>query len=60
MSGATCSWHIVMRMKIPTEGNCDPIAPLELPHALHAFQRVPSGDSSNMVIKKFFLYRTLS
>ncbi|KAL2938041.1 Diacylglycerol kinase 5, partial [Bienertia sinuspersici] len=42
------NWHILMRMKTPTEGNCDPIAPLELPHSLHAFHRVSSTDSSNM------------
>lgn len=42
------NWHILMRMKVPTEGNCDPIAPLELPHSLHAFHRVSSNDSSNM------------
>ncbi|KAG6497812.1 hypothetical protein ZIOFF_045718 [Zingiber officinale] len=42
------SWHIVMRMKAPKEGTCDPIAPLELPHSLHAFQRVSSSDSLNM------------
>lgn len=42
------NWHILMRMKIPTEGNCEPIAPLELPHSLHAFHRVSPTDSSNM------------
>ncbi|XP_027911242.1 diacylglycerol kinase 5-like isoform X5 [Vigna unguiculata] len=42
------SWHIVMRMKAPKEGSCDPIAPLELPHAMHAFQRVSSTDKLNM------------
>ncbi|XP_074577043.1 diacylglycerol kinase 1-like [Curcuma longa] len=42
------SWHIVMRMKAPKEGTCDPIAPLELPHSLHAFQRVSSSDSLNV------------
>ncbi|XP_058073152.1 diacylglycerol kinase 1 [Magnolia sinica] len=41
------SWHILMRMKAPTEGSCDPIAPLELPHSLHAFHRVSSTDSLN-------------
>ncbi|ONK65682.1 uncharacterized protein A4U43_C07F39610 [Asparagus officinalis] len=41
------SWHIVMRMRIPKEGSCDPIAPPELPHSLHAFQRVPNADSLN-------------
>ncbi|KAJ6301454.1 hypothetical protein OIU77_015705 [Salix suchowensis] len=33
------SWHIIMRMRIPKEGSFDPIAPLELPHSLHAFHR---------------------
>ncbi|KAK7342696.1 hypothetical protein VNO80_25652 [Phaseolus coccineus] len=42
------SWHIVMRMKAPKEGSCDPIAPLELPHAMHAFHRVSSTDKLNM------------
>lgn len=42
------SWHITMRMKAPKEGTCDPIAPLELPHALHAFHRVSSSDKLNM------------
>nr|GMD77780.1 diacylglycerol kinase 5-like [Ipomoea batatas] len=36
------SWHILMRMRPPTEGSCDPIAPLELPHSMHAFKRVTS------------------
>ncbi|KAL7193886.1 hypothetical protein ACSBR2_025512 [Camellia fascicularis] len=31
------SWHILMRMRAPTQGSCDPIAPLDLPHSLHAF-----------------------
>ncbi|WJX93874.1 Diacylglycerol kinase [Trifolium repens] len=42
------SWHIIMRMKAPKEGACDPIAPLELPHAMHAFNRVSSSDKLNM------------
>ncbi|XAR68049.1 Diacylglycerol kinase [Bertholletia excelsa] len=42
------SWHILMRMKAPTEGSCDPLAPLELPHSLHAFHRVSSTDTLNM------------
>ncbi|CAM8928620.1 unnamed protein product [Rhodiola kirilowii] len=42
------SWHILMRMKAPKDGSCDPIAPLELPHSLHAFQRVSETDSLNM------------
>uniref|UniRef100_A0A7N1A4W3 diacylglycerol kinase (ATP) n=1 Tax=Kalanchoe fedtschenkoi TaxID=63787 RepID=A0A7N1A4W3_KALFE len=42
------SWHILMRMKAPQKGSCDPIAPLELPHSLHAFQRVSSNDSMNL------------
>ncbi|XP_030513162.2 diacylglycerol kinase 5-like [Rhodamnia argentea] len=42
------SWHILMRMRAPKEGSCDPIAPLELPHSLHAFQRVSSTDELNV------------
>ncbi|KAL2327731.1 hypothetical protein Fmac_021158 [Flemingia macrophylla] len=42
------SWHIIMRMKAPKEGSCDPIAPLELPHAMHAFHRVSSTDTLNL------------
>ncbi|KAI4322870.1 hypothetical protein L6164_022521 [Bauhinia variegata] len=42
------SWHITMRMRAPKEGSCDPIAPLELPHSLHAFHRVSSSDKLNM------------
>ncbi|XP_022944600.1 diacylglycerol kinase 5-like isoform X1 [Cucurbita moschata] len=38
------NWHILMRMRAPAEGSCDPIAPLELPHSLHAFHRVTEGD----------------
>ncbi|KAM7278533.1 hypothetical protein ACFE04_005667 [Oxalis oulophora] len=41
------SWHILMRMKAPKEGSCDPIAPLELPHSLHASQRISETDSLN-------------
>lgn len=43
------SWHIIMRMKAPKEGSCDPVAPLELPHAMHAFNRVSSIDKLNLV-----------
>ncbi|KAJ0983642.1 hypothetical protein J5N97_011897 [Dioscorea zingiberensis] len=42
------SWHIIMRMRAPKEGSCDPVAPLELPHSLHAFHRVSSSDPLNM------------
>lgn len=41
------SWHILMRMRAPKEGACDPIAPLELPHSLHAFHRVSETDTLN-------------
>ncbi|XP_050247332.1 diacylglycerol kinase 1-like isoform X1 [Quercus robur] len=41
------SWHIIMRMRAPKEGSCDPIAPLELPHSLHAFHRVSQTDTLN-------------
>ncbi|KAG2298476.1 hypothetical protein Bca52824_034948 [Brassica carinata] len=42
------NWHILMRMKTPKEGSCDPLAPLELPHSLHAFHRVSPTDELNM------------
>ncbi|KAL0733483.1 hypothetical protein Bca4012_009693 [Brassica carinata] len=32
----------------PKEGSCDPLAPLELPHSLHAFHRVSPTDELNM------------
>jgi len=41
-------------MKAPKEGSCDPIAPLELPHAMHAFHRVCSTDKLNMVSYMYF------
>ncbi|CAN6457794.1 unnamed protein product [Victoria cruziana] len=41
------SWHVLMRMKVPEDGACDPIAPLELPHSLHAFKRVSDTDLMN-------------
>jgi diacylglycerol kinase (ATP) len=40
-------------MQAPKEGPCDPIAPLELPRALHAFHRVSSSDSLNVVSSVF-------
>nr|GLL22949.1 diacylglycerol kinase 5-like [Ipomoea trifida] len=42
------SWHLLMRMKAPRQGSCDPIAPLELPHSLHAFHRVSESDELNV------------
>ncbi|OIW15520.1 hypothetical protein TanjilG_27371 [Lupinus angustifolius] len=42
------NWHILMRMRAPKEGLCDPIAPLELPHSLHAFHRVSEADELNV------------
>lgn len=42
------SWHIMMRMRAPKEGSCDPVAPLELPHSLHAFHRVSQMDKLNV------------
>ncbi|GAA0159126.1 kinase [Lithospermum erythrorhizon] len=38
------SWHILMRMKAPHGSPCEPIAPLELPHSLHAFKRTSASD----------------
>ncbi|XP_020269039.1 diacylglycerol kinase 5-like [Asparagus officinalis] len=42
------SWHIIMRMRAPNGSTCDPIAPLELPHSLHAFHRVSHTDKLNV------------
>ncbi|RLN24278.1 uncharacterized protein C2845_PM07G25120 [Panicum miliaceum] len=42
------SWHIVMRMESPKGSPCDPIAPPDLPHSLHAFRRVPKTDPQDM------------
>ncbi|XP_047172825.1 diacylglycerol kinase 5-like [Vigna umbellata] len=42
------NWHILMRMRIPEKGACDPIPPLELPHSLHAFHRVSEADELSM------------
>lgn len=41
------SWHILMRMRAPHEGSYEPIAPLDLPHSLHAFGRVSTSDELN-------------
>ncbi|XP_074557454.1 diacylglycerol kinase 1-like isoform X1 [Curcuma longa] len=42
------SWHIIMKKQVPKEGSCDPISPLELPHAMHVFQCVSQTSSLNM------------
>ncbi|WOL12982.1 diacylglycerol kinase 5-like isoform X1 [Canna indica] len=42
------SWHIIMRIRVPNGDSFDPILPLELPHAMHKFQRVSDTDSLNM------------
>ncbi|KAG2592210.1 diacylglycerol kinase 5-like isoform X1 [Panicum virgatum] len=42
------SWHIVMRMESPKGSPCDPIAPPDLPHSLHAFRCVPKTDPQDM------------
>ncbi|KAK4384609.1 Diacylglycerol kinase [Sesamum angolense] len=42
------SWHLLMRMRVPKEGTCEPLAPLELPHSLHAFNRVSATDDLYM------------
>lgn len=48
-----------MRMKALKHGSCecDPIAPLELPHSLHAFHRVSEADEHNVV--RYQLYDSL-
>ncbi|KAK4344045.1 hypothetical protein RND71_037139 [Anisodus tanguticus] len=45
------SWHILMRMRAPKEGSCDPI---ELPHSLHAFHHVSQADTLNKVHSAYF------
>ncbi|KAH6775302.1 diacylglycerol kinase 5 [Perilla frutescens var. hirtella] len=42
------SWHIMLRMKARKEHECEPIAPLELPHSLHAIHRVLPTDHLNL------------
>ncbi|KAL3838678.1 hypothetical protein ACJIZ3_023269 [Penstemon smallii] len=42
------SWHILMQTRAPKEGSYDPIAPLELPHSLHAFNQCSSTDDLNV------------
>ncbi|XVF04070.1 hypothetical protein REPUB_Repub05bG0049500 [Reevesia pubescens] len=49
------SWHIIMRMKTPKEGSCDPIGPLELPHSLHAFHRISQADK--LSVEGYHTYR---
>ncbi|KAK1435661.1 hypothetical protein QVD17_01427 [Tagetes erecta] len=39
------SWRVLMRMKVPREGVCDPIPHLELPHSLHAVRCVSQSDA---------------
>ncbi|XP_042064096.1 diacylglycerol kinase 5-like [Salvia splendens] len=41
------SWHILMRMRTPKDGSYEPLAPLDLPHSLHAFKRVSATDEMN-------------
>ncbi|XP_057796556.1 diacylglycerol kinase 5-like [Salvia miltiorrhiza] len=42
------SWHITLRMKTRQEHEYEPIAPLELPHSLHAIKRVLPTDDLNL------------
>lgn len=51
LSSLRTSWHILMRMK--AKQACEPIAPLELPHSLHAFHQVSSTDDLNLVRRVF-------
>ncbi|XP_019089621.1 PREDICTED: diacylglycerol kinase 6-like [Camelina sativa] len=30
------NWHVLVRMKAPEKGSCNPMPPLELPHAFHS------------------------
>ncbi|KAL3322713.1 hypothetical protein AABB24_040017 [Solanum stoloniferum] len=41
------SWHILMKIRAPKEGSCDPTAPLERPNSLHAFHGAPQADTLN-------------
>ncbi|XAR56598.1 Diacylglycerol kinase, partial [Bertholletia excelsa] len=41
------SWHILMKMRAPIEGSCDPIAHLELPHSLHPFDHTTQDETFN-------------
>lgn len=45
-----------MRMRDPKEGSYEPIAPLDLPHSLHAFQRVSPTDERNEVLSFSVLF----
>ncbi|CAN4103388.1 unnamed protein product [Withania somnifera] len=49
------SWHILMRMRAPKNGSYDPVAPLELPHSLHAFHRVSPSDE--LSVEGFHTFR---
>ncbi|PQQ06787.1 diacylglycerol kinase 5 isoform X2 [Prunus yedoensis var. nudiflora] len=49
------SWHLLMRMKTPKDGPLDPIAPLELPHSLHAFGRV--SDTNELSVEGCHTFR---
>ncbi|CAL8139901.1 unnamed protein product [Prunus armeniaca] len=49
------SWHLLMRMKTPKDGPLDPIAPLELPHSLHAFGRV--SDTNELSVEGYHTFR---
>ncbi|KAK4368514.1 hypothetical protein RND71_012306 [Anisodus tanguticus] len=54
------SWHILMRMRPQKGGSCDPIAPLELPHSLHAFHRVSPSDELNVARHSHLLLMKVS
>ncbi|XP_058208961.1 diacylglycerol kinase 1-like isoform X3 [Rhododendron vialii] len=42
------SWHLLMRMRAPKQGFCEPIPPLELPHCMHAYRQISLTDTLNM------------
>lgn len=46
----TSSWHVLLRMKVPREGVCGPIPPLELPDSLHAVRSVSQSDALDEVL----------
>ncbi|KAG5114444.1 hypothetical protein JHK82_037713 [Glycine max] len=49
------NWHILMRMRAPKHGPCDPIPPLELPHSLHAFHHISEADELNVGLLLFLI-----
>ncbi|XP_037496410.1 diacylglycerol kinase 5 isoform X7 [Jatropha curcas] len=49
------SWHILIRMRAPVEGSCDP-TPIMLPGSLHAFQHVCNMEGYHTFRGGFWTY----